>query len=544
MISAAPMLLASNVSVFADSETSGSEVVVDDGDNPEGDYAVDTSFLDDIASTDENSDLTINVLANDWAYFGDKSIMIDSVSSPPYGNVIINSDNTVTYRPSQLRLPGDSVVSDTFDYSASYNNGALQYTATVIIDIHQANDGPLVVDSELVAANDKEFSFYLKAYDEDNDSLTFFIASFQGMGEYALNPVTGLVTYLQYPGYTGEDLMVYGVRDEDSTSALARVSIVSVEGTGTTNSEQVEEEPSDISYDYFNDHFSEEEEEGEPSVSDTDDEQTDDHDSSNDSTNTDTEGGPGSSTNGTSSDTNSTNNAPIADAGSDMEVLNGALVELDGSASNDPDGDQLTYAWAQASGSPVTLLDSEGTHPTFVAPQQIPSDLTLTFELVVSDGNLTSQASTVAVTVLAAPPPDSENTPCTESVPIDDISASDSEPDHPPSDAIDQDVDTRWSNDGIGSWITLDLGAEMNICGIDIDWYQGDDRSSVFTVSVSADGTDYSEVYDDESSGTNPSVEQYDLPTGTVAKFVRITVNGNSENEIASITEIALRGSG
>ena len=44
------------------------------------------------------------------------------------------------------------------------------------------------------------------------------------------------------------------------------------------------------------------------------------------------------------------NNPPIADAGPDQSVAEGALVSLNGTASTDPEGAPLTYAWLQTVG--------------------------------------------------------------------------------------------------------------------------------------------------------------------------------------------------
>jgi len=49
------------------------------------------------------------------------------------------------------------------------------------------------------------------------------------------------------------------------------------------------------------------------------------------------------------------NAAPVSDAGLDQAVSAGALVQLDGTASYDPDGDSLNYAWRQIGGTAVTL---------------------------------------------------------------------------------------------------------------------------------------------------------------------------------------------
>ena len=103
-----------------------------------------------------------------------------------------------------------------------------------------------------------------------------------------------------------------------------------------------------------------------------------------------------------------------------------------------------------------------------------------------------------------------------------------------PSNVIDNNLNTRWSNNGVGSWIQLDLGSKRTICSVDIAWYRGDMRVNNFEISVSNDA---------KSSGTTTSSEKYDMPGGTEGRYVRIKVNGNTENNWASITEIAVFGS-
>jgi hypothetical protein len=97
--------------------------------------------------------------------------------------------------------------------------------------------------------------------------------------------------------------------------------------------------------------------------------------------------------------TNPTNTAPVADAGSDQTVSEGAVVYLDGSGSADGDGDTLTYQWTQAGGTTVSLSDSTSATPDFTAPEGLGADEVLTFELVVDDGQLSSAAASVSVTV-------------------------------------------------------------------------------------------------------------------------------------------------
>ena len=95
--------------------------------------------------------------------------------------------------------------------------------------------------------------------------------------------------------------------------------------------------------------------------------------------------------------TGSSNQAPIAKAGPDQSVDQNALVTLDGSNSFDPDGDNITYAWTQTSGTTATLSSMTSSGPTFTPP----AAGTYTFSLTVNDGNLDSEVDTVTITVLS-----------------------------------------------------------------------------------------------------------------------------------------------
>ncbi|MBB6647437.1 PKD domain-containing protein [Halobellus ruber] len=91
------------------------------------------------------------------------------------------------------------------------------------------------------------------------------------------------------------------------------------------------------------------------------------------------------------------NTPPIADAGPDRTATGGTAVELNASGSSDPDGDRLSFLWAQTSGPTVTLRGSTTATPTFTTPE-VKSERTLVFEVTVSDGT-GFDSDTVNVTV-------------------------------------------------------------------------------------------------------------------------------------------------
>ncbi|HEX7057521.1 MAG TPA: discoidin domain-containing protein, partial [Bacilli bacterium] len=110
-----------------------------------------------------------------------------------------------------------------------------------------------------------------------------------------------------------------------------------------------------------------------------------------------------------------------------------------------------------------------------------------------------------------------------------------------PSNTLDKDLTTRWSAKGDGQWIKFDLGTSVTVGSIKIAWYQGDQRTSDFDVEVSADGTNWTQIYSGSSSGYTTQLETYDF-SDTTARYVRIVGHGNSSSDWNSITEVEIYG--
>jgi len=94
------------------------------------------------------------------------------------------------------------------------------------------------------------------------------------------------------------------------------------------------------------------------------------------------------------------NQPPVANAGPDQALpcaSPGPTVSLNGAASADPDNQPITYAWTQTAGPPVSLSGAGSATASFSAPA-IAGGGTLTFQLAVNDGHVTSTDS-VSITL-------------------------------------------------------------------------------------------------------------------------------------------------
>ncbi|MDS0295604.1 PKD domain-containing protein [Halogeometricum luteum] len=192
------------------------------------------------------------------------------------------------------------------------------------------------------------------------------------------------------------------------------------------------------------------------------------------------------------------NASPVADAGADQTVDEGASVTLDASGSSDADSDALTYAWTQTGGPSVTLSDTSAASPTFTAPD-VSADTTLTFEVEVADGNGGTDTDTVTVTVEADEPDEPTNTS-----PVADAGA-------------DQTVDE-------GTSVTLDASGSSDADGdtLSYAWTQTDGP----TVSLS------------DASAASPTFTAPDVENDATLTF-QVTVadgNGGEDTETVVVT--------
>lgn len=95
------------------------------------------------------------------------------------------------------------------------------------------------------------------------------------------------------------------------------------------------------------------------------------------------------------------NNAPVVNAGVDFSAAEQSTVELS-AAVTDQDGTITSYQWQQTSGTPVTLLNSDGISPSFLAPAVI-DNTDLEFSLTVIDDEDGTASDSVKVSITPIP---------------------------------------------------------------------------------------------------------------------------------------------
>ncbi|MDD7972977.1 glycine-rich domain-containing protein [Roseinatronobacter alkalisoli] len=94
------------------------------------------------------------------------------------------------------------------------------------------------------------------------------------------------------------------------------------------------------------------------------------------------------------------NTGPTANAGPDATAFPGLQVTLDGAGTFDPDGNIVSYAWAQTSGPPVALGGASSLTPSFTPAQPVSgAQDTLVFQLTVTDDFGLTSTDTVTITV-------------------------------------------------------------------------------------------------------------------------------------------------
>lgn len=121
------------------------------------------------------------------------------------------------------------------------------------------------------------------------------------------------------------------------------------------------------------------------------------------------------------------------------------------------------------------------------------------------------------------------------------VTAIGNEAGNPPANTLDGSLATRWSQYGIGQWIQYELPVVTTLDHVDIAFYKGNERASIFDLELSTDGTNWDNVFSGQSSGSMLNFQTFTF-SPQAAKFVRYVGSGTSIANFLwnSVTEVAI----
>lgn len=176
----------------------------------------------DTAVTDEDTPITIPVLANDTDPDGDPLTVTGG--SATSGTVTVNPDGTITYTPNQ-----DFNGTDTITYTVTDGNGG-SATSTVTVTVNPVNDAPDAVDDTASTGFNTPVTIAVLANDTDVDGDTLAVTGTptSADGSVVVNG-DGTITFTPNAGFIGTAVIDYTVTDPDGLTDSAQV-LVTVAG--------------------------------------------------------------------------------------------------------------------------------------------------------------------------------------------------------------------------------------------------------------------------------------------------------------------------
>ncbi|MGD1492105.1 Ig-like domain-containing protein, partial [Vibrio harveyi] len=182
--------------------------------NPVNDAPV---AVNDTVSTDEDTAVTIDVLANDSDPEND-TLTITAASVPAEQGTVTIVDGKLEFTPAE-NFNGDATISYTI------SDGQLTDDATVAVTVNPVNDAPVAVDDTVTTDEDTAVTIDVLANDSDpeNDQLTITNASVPAeQGTVAI--VDGKLVFTPAENFNGDATISYTISDgqlsDDATVAV------------------------------------------------------------------------------------------------------------------------------------------------------------------------------------------------------------------------------------------------------------------------------------------------------------------------------------
>jgi VCBS repeat-containing protein len=174
---------------------------------------------DDAATSQEDTTVTIDVLANDTDVDG-RHLKVASSTAGSNGSVTINRNGTLTYTPHP-----DFNGADAFTYAVS-DGAAQRAVAMVTITLAPVNDPPIARDDAATTNEDIPVTVDVLANDTDvEDSFLEVVSATAGSnGSVTINS-DGTLTYTPDRDFNGGDAFTYAVSDGAAELVVATVTV-------------------------------------------------------------------------------------------------------------------------------------------------------------------------------------------------------------------------------------------------------------------------------------------------------------------------------
>lgn len=229
------------------------------------------------------------------------------------------------------------------------------------------------------------------------------------------------------------------------------------------------------------------------------------------------------------------NNAPVIVVSADPYFYAGFIGEINAAESNDPDNDNLTFAWSIPDNIPVSATN--GAMIQFLSPV-MNNDTTVEFTLTVSDGGI-AQSRSIPVEIKPYKPELKMAT-------IEGIEASDFIYPNYPKNTIDGNIETMWTADGGNQWLLLPLKESFAIHHVLLAFQPDQGIESYFDILASADNVTWELILDQATScNFSGDLQVFDFPvskTGKAFSSLKLLARGNSMDTWNYISEFRAFG--
>jgi hypothetical protein len=175
---------------------------------------------DDSAATDEDTALSVQVLANDTDAENDAlNVVRVAITAATHGVATIAADKkSVRYVPAANFF-------GTASFTYTISDGALESTASVTVTVRPVNDAPVAQNQSLASTTSAPISITLGATDIDSPSSDI---SFSVLSQPTNGTLSGADSNLRYTarrGFSGTDSFTFRASDESLSSNTATITI-------------------------------------------------------------------------------------------------------------------------------------------------------------------------------------------------------------------------------------------------------------------------------------------------------------------------------